>query len=171
RVNTANLLRLWSAEAVNSFDFESFNVGDYYGAVDEKAAAETISKVLYPNDTASQGKQLRLEQQYFFVSCALKDMIRIHRQTAPDLAGFDKKYAIQLNDTHPALAVAELMRILVDEHAMEWEPAWEITRQTLGYTNHTLLPEALETWPVGLFASVLPRHLEIVYEINRRFLD
>ena len=98
-------------------------------------------------------------------------MIRIHRQTAPDLAGFDKKYAIQLNDTHPALAVAELMRILVDEHAMEWEPAWEITRQTLGYTNHTLLPEALETWPVGLFASVLPRHLEIVYEINRRFLD
>jgi glycogen phosphorylase len=171
RVNTANLLRLWSAEAVNSFDFEAFNVGDYYGAVEEKVASETISKVLYPNDTALPGKRLRLEQQYFFVSCALQDMIRIHRQTAPDLARFHEKYAVQLNDTHPALAVAELVRILVDEHGMEWEPAWDVTRQTFGYTNHTLLPEALETWSVGLFGSVLPRHLEIVYEINRRFLD
>ena len=171
RVNTANLLRLWSAEAVNSFDFESFNVGDYYGAVAEKVTSETISKVLYPNDSALQGKQLRLEQQYFFVSCALQDMLRIHRQTVANLSRFPEKYAVQLNDTHPALAVAELMRLLVDEHGMEWEPAWAVTRQTFGYTNHTLLPEALEKWSVGLFGSVLPRHLEIVYEINRRFLD
>jgi starch phosphorylase len=171
RVNTANLLRLWSAEAVNSFDFESFNIGDYYGAVEEKVASETISKVLYPNDAALHGKQLRLEQQYFFVSCALQDMIRIHLQTPSQLGRLHEKYAVQLNDTHPALAVAELVRLLVDEHGMEWEPAWEITRQTMAYTNHTLLPEALETWPVGLFGSVLPRHLEIVHEINRRFLD
>jgi starch phosphorylase len=171
KVNTANLLRLWSAEAVNSFDFESFNVGDYYGAVEEKVASETISKVLYPNDTALQGKQLRLEQQYFFVCCALQDMVRIHLQTAPDVSRFHEKYAVQLNDTHPALAIAELIRILLDDHGMDWEPAWNITRQTMGYTNHTLLPEALETWSVGLFGSVLPRHLEIVYEINRRFLD
>jgi starch phosphorylase len=168
--HTANLLRLWSAEAVNSFDLESFNVGDYYGAVEEKVASETISKVLYPNDAAHQGKQLRLEQQSFFVSCALQDMMRIHLQRAPDASDFHRKYAVQLNDTHPALAVAELMRLLVDEHGMEWGPAWEITRHTFGYTNHTLLPEALEKWQVGLFASVLPRHLEIVYEINRRFL-
>ena len=170
RVNTANLLRLWSAEAVESFDFESFNIGDYYGAVEEKVASETISKVLYPNDTALQGKQLRLAQQHFFVSCALQDMVRIHLQTASDLSRFHEKYAVQLNDTHPALAVAELMRILVDDHGMDWEPAWEITWQTMGYTNHTLLPEALEKWPVTLFGSTLPRHLEIVYEINRRFL-
>lgn len=171
RVNTANLLRLWSAQAVHSFDFEAFNVGDYYGAVVEKVASETISKVLYPNDAALQGKQLRLEQQYFLVSCALRDMIRIHLQMAPDLSGFHEKYAVQLNDTHPALAVAELMRLLVDEHGMEWEAAWAVTERTMGYTNHTLLPEALEKWSVGLFESVLPRHLEIVYEINRRFLD
>ena len=170
RVNTANLLRLWSAEAVNSFNFEAFNVGDYYGAVEEKVASETISKVLYPNDTALPGKQLRLEQQYFFVACALQDMIRIHRQTAPELSGFHQKYAVQLNDTHPALAVPELVRILVDEYGMDWEPAWDITRKTFAYTNHTLLPEALEKWSLGLFGSVLPRHLEIVYEINRRFL-
>jgi starch phosphorylase len=171
QVNTANLLRLWSAEAVNSFDFESFNTGDYYGAVEEKVASETISKVLYPNDTALQGKRLRLEQQYFFVSCALQDMVRIHLQTARDVSRFHEKYAIQLNDTHPALAVAELVRILVDDHGMDWEPAWDVTRQTMAYTNHTLLPEALEKWSVDLFGSVLPRHLEILYEINRRFLD
>ncbi len=171
RVNTTNLLRLWSAEAVELFDFDSFNVGDYYGAVEEKVASETISKVLYPNDTALQGKRLRLEQQYFFVSCALQDMMRIHLQTAPEVAYFHEKYAVQLNDTHPALAIPELMRILIDEHGLDWERAWHITRQTFGYTNHTLLPEALETWSVPLFGSVLPRHLEIVYEINRRFLD
>jgi len=171
RVNTANLMRLWSAEAVNSFDFQQFNVGDYYGAVEQKIASETISKVLYPNDSGLEGKELRLEQQYFFVSCALQDMMRIHLQTAHDVLHFHEKYAVQLNDTHPALAVAELMRILVDQHGVEWEPAWEITRNTMGYTNHTLLPEALEKWSVNLFARVLPRHLEIVYEINRRFLD
>jgi glycogen phosphorylase len=170
RANTANLLRLWSAEAVDSFDFESFNTGDYYGAVEEKVASETISKVLYPNDTAHQGKQLRLEQQYFFVSCALQDMVRIHLQTASDVSRFHEKYAVQLNDTHPALAVAELVRILLDEHGIDWETAWDITRQTMGYTNHTLLPEALEKWSLALFGSLLPRHLEIVYEINRRFL-
>ncbi len=171
QVNTANLLRLWSAEAVNSFDFEAFNVGDYYGAVEEKVASETISKVLYPNDTALQGKQLRLEQQYFFVCCAIHDMVRIHLQTAPDVSRFHERYAVQLNDTHPALAIAELIRILLDEHGMDWEPAWDITRRTMGYTNHTLLPEGLEKWPVSLFGTVLPRHLEIVCEINRRFLD
>lgn len=170
RVNTTNLLRLWSAEAVESFDFESFNVGDYYGAVEQKVASETISKVLYPNDTALQGKRLRLEQQYFFVTCALQDMMRIHLQTS-DSTTFHEKYAVQLNDTHPALAIPELMRILVDEHGLDWEQAWHITQQTFGYTNHTLLPEALETWSIPLFGSALPRHLEIVYEINRRFLE
>jgi len=171
RVNTTNMLRLWSAEAIDSFDLESFNIGDYYGAVEKKVASETISKVLYPDDTALRGKQLRLEQQYFLVACALQDMVRIHLQTAPDLTRFHEKYAVQLNDTHPALAIAELMRILVDERGMHWVPAWDVTRQTMGYTNHTLLPEALEKWSVSLFASVLPRHLEIVQEINRRFLE
>jgi glycogen phosphorylase len=171
RVATANLLRLWKAEATESFDFEAFNRGDYYGAVDEKMASENITKVLYPNDEPVQGRQLRLEQQYFFVSCALQDMIRIHRQSAPDLTRFHEKYVVQLNDTHPSVAVAELMRLLVDEEGMDWEAAWEIVRRTFAYTNHTLLPEALEKWPVALFAAVLPRHLEIIYEINRRFLD
>jgi starch phosphorylase len=170
-VNTANLLRLWRAEACESFDFSSFNVGDYYGAVEQKVVSENLSKVLYPNDEPAAGKQLRLEQQYFFVSCSLQDMIRIYLQREKTLDRFHEKYAIQLNDTHPAVAVAELMRLLVDEHGMEWEPAWEITRRTFGYTNHTLMPEALETWPLPLFGRVLPRHLEIVYEINRRFLD
>ena len=171
RVGNANLLRLWKAEAAESFDFQAFNVGDYYGAVEEKVASETISKVLYPNDEPRAGRRLRLQQQYFFVSCALQDMVRIHLQSARDLTGFHSKYAVQLNDTHPSVAVAELMRLLVDEHGLDWEPAWGITRQTFAYTNHTLLPEALETWPVALFGAVLPRHLEIVYEINRRFLD
>lgn len=171
RVNTANLLRLWSAEAVNSFDLEAFNIGAYCSAVEEKVVSETISKVLYPNDTPLKGKQLRLEQQYFLVSCALQDMIRIHMQTAPDASRFHEKYAVQLNDTHPALAVAELMRILVDDHDMGWDAAWDITQKTMAYTNHTLLPEALEKWSVDLFGRVLPRHLEIVYEINRRLLE
>jgi starch phosphorylase len=171
RVNTANMLRLWSAQAAEGFDFEAFNEGDYYRAVEEKTASENITKVLYPNDETAAGKQLRLEQQFFFVTCALQDMIRIHLQSAKDLFGFDRKYAVQLNDTHPAVAVAELMRLLVDVHAMPWERAWETTTRTFGYTNHTLLPEALEKWPLPLFQAVLPRHLEIVYEINRRFLD
>jgi glycogen phosphorylase len=171
RVPTANLLRLWKSEAKESFDFQAFNLGDYYGAVESKVVSENISKVLYPNDEPAAGRELRLQQQYFFVSCSLQDMIRIHLQTAEDVSRFDEKYAVQLNDTHPALAVAELMRLLVDVHRLDWEEAWEITRRTLAYTNHTLLPEALEKWPVELFGSVLPRHLEIVYEINRRFLD
>ena len=171
RVNTTNLLRLWKAEAAESFDFEAFNVGDYFGAVDEKISSETITKVLYPNDEPYQGKELRLAQQYFFVACSLKDMIRIHLLSGNRLDTFAGAWAVQLNDTHPSIAVAELMRLLVDEHLMEWEKAWDITRSTCAYTNHTLLPEALEKWPLPLFQHVLPRHLEIIYEINRRFLD
>ncbi len=170
RSGNVNMLRLWKAEATESFDFGAFNVGDYYGAVEEKVASETISKVLYPNDEPAAGKALRLAQQHFFVSCSLQDMLRIHFQASPGLASLPDRWAVQLNDTHPALAVAELMRLLVDEHGMEWEPAWEITRRTFAYTNHTLLPEALEKWPVALFGGTLPRHLEIVYEINARFL-
>jgi len=171
RVNTCNILRLWKAEACESFDFQAFNVGDYLGAVDEKMLSENITKVLYPNDEPVQGKRLRLEQQYFFVSCSLQDMIRVHLLMGESLDNFHEQWAAQLNDTHPSVGVAELMRLLVDEHNMEWGRAWHITQNTFGYTNHTLLPEALETWPLGLFKSVLPRHLEIIYEINRRFLD
>jgi starch phosphorylase len=171
RVPTTNLLRLWKAEAAESFDFEAFNVGDYYGAVDEKIVSETISKVLYPNDEPEAGKRLRLAQQYFFVSCSLQDMIRLHLARGKKLEEFHHGWAAQLNDTHPSIAVAELMRLLVDEHSMVWDQAWKITQQTCGYTNHTLLAEALEKWPVALFGKFLPRHLEIIYEINRRFLD
>jgi starch phosphorylase len=170
RVGTVSMLRLWRAEASNAFDFTAFNVGDYYRAVREKIESETITKVLYPNDEAAAGKQLRLEQQYFFTSCSLQDMIRIFRQRRQDLTGFDRKYAIQLNDTHPSLGIAELMRLLIDEHGMPWEKAWDITRRSFAYTNHTLLPEALEKWPMDLLARVLPRPLEIILEINRRFL-
>jgi len=171
KVNTCNMLRLWKAEAVESFDFASFNVGNYYGAVHEKVYSENISKVLYPNDEQIQGKQLRLEQQYFFVSCSLQDMIRLHLAIGKSLEYFHEEFAIQLNDTHPSIAVAELMRLLVDEHHMDWDTAWHVTRNVFGYTNHTLLPEALERWPLRLFANLLPRHLEIIFEINRRFLD
>jgi starch phosphorylase len=170
-VDTCSLLRLWSAEAAESFDFAAFNVGDYYGAVEEKMTSENISKVLYPNDEALQGKQLRLEQQYFFVSCSLQDILRLHLSSGKHLEQFHETFAVQLNDTHPSIAVAELMRLLVDEHQMDWDTAWEVTRKTLAYTNHTLLPEALEKWALPLFARVLPRHLEMIYEINRRFLD
>jgi starch phosphorylase len=169
-VPTANLLRLWKAEATESFDFDAFNIGDYYGAVHEKAASETISKVLYPNDEPEAGKALRLTQQYFFVSCSLQDMIRLHLMRGKRLEEFHAYWAAQLNDTHPSIAVAELMRLLVDEHSMDWDSAWAITQQTCGYTNHTLLAEALETWPLPLFARLLPRHLELIYEINHRFL-
>ncbi|MDR3555079.1 MAG: glycogen/starch/alpha-glucan phosphorylase [Syntrophobacteraceae bacterium] len=171
RVNTCNLLRLWKAEAVESFELEAFNVGDHYRAVFEKIYSENITKVLYPNDAQIQGKELRLEQQYFFVSCALQDMLRIYKLFAWDLSHFADHFAIQLNDTHPAIAVAELMRLLMDENDLDWDSAWDITRNTFGYTNHTLLPEALEKWPVDLFAGLFPRHIEIIYEINRRFLD
>ena len=171
RVGTCGLLRLWKAEAAESFDFAAFNLGDYWGAVDQKIVSENISKVLYPNDELLRGRELRLEQQHFFVSCSLQDMLRLHlaQGRAPDT--FHKHFAVQLNDTHPAIAVAELMRLLVDEHGLPWERAWEVSRAALAYTNHTLLPEALEKWPVPLFARLLPRHLEIIYEINRRFLD
>jgi starch phosphorylase len=171
QVPTTNLLRLWKAEAAESFDFEAFNVGDYYAAVDEKVISETISKVLYPNDEPEAGKRLRLAQQYFFVSCSLQDMIRLHLMRGKKLDEFHLYWAAQLNDTHPSIAVAELMRLLVDEHSLNWDQAWEITRRTCGYTNHTLLSEALEKWPLALFGKLLPRHLEIIYEINRRFLD
>jgi starch phosphorylase len=171
RVGTCNILRLWKAEAVESFDFAAFNHGDYYRAVADKMESENITKVLYPNDELMQGKALRLQQQYFFVSCSLQDMIRIHCGLSRPLETFHQKWAVQLNDTHPAIAVAELMRLLVDEHGMDWDNAWNVTRNTFAYTNHTLLPEALEKWPVHLIGQLLPRHLEIIYEINARFLD
>jgi len=171
RVCTCNTLRLWKAEAVESFDFEAFNHGDYYRAVEDKMVSENITKVLYPNDEIAQGKILRLQQQFFFVSCSLQDMVRLHLLLGRPLARFHDTWAVQLNDTHPAIAVAELVRLLVDEHALPWADAWAITQQTLGYTNHTLLPEALEKWSVELLGGLLPRHLEIIYEINRRFLE
>ncbi len=169
--NTANTLRLWKSEAAESFDLTVFNRGDYYGAVNQKVSSENLSKVLYPNDEQIQGKELRLEQQYFFVSCSLQDMLRIMKVQRIPIERFHEKFTIQLNDTHPAIGVAELMRLLVDEYVMPWEEAWSITTKAFAYTNHTLLPEALECWPLGLFAKVLPRHLQIIYEINARFLD
>jgi starch phosphorylase len=171
RTPTAINLRLWASESSNVFDFELFNSGDYLGAVSAKVESENISKVLYPNDQNLQGKQLRLEQQHFFVSCSLQDMIRVHLRCGRPIHEFHQKWAIQLNDTHPAISVAELMRLLIDEHHLGWEDAWDITSQTFHYTNHTLLPEALERWPLGLFANLLPRHMQIIYEINQRFLD
>ncbi|HSG66119.1 MAG TPA: glycogen/starch/alpha-glucan family phosphorylase, partial [Gammaproteobacteria bacterium] len=170
-VNHCNTLRLWRSEAVESFDLEEFNVGDYYGAVSQKVISETLSKVLYPNDEPEVGKRLRLAQQYFFVSCSLQDMLAMLAMKGDPVTRFPERAAVQLNDTHPAIAVAELMRLLVDEHLLPWDEAWDITRRTLAYTNHTLLPEALETWGLPLFAELLPRPLEIIYEINRRFLD
>jgi glycogen phosphorylase len=169
--DTVDLLRLWKSEAVESFDFQAFNIGDYYKAVDEKVISETVSKVLYPNDEPEIGKTLRLAQQYFFVSCSLQDMINIQRLRGKNISTFHESFAVQLNDTHPSIAVAELMRLLMDEHLMNWDKAWAITQKTMAYTNHTLLPEALEKWPLPLFSRTLPRHTEIIYEINRRFLD
>lgn len=171
KVNNVNLLRLWSSEAHTSFDFADFNTGDYYGAVEDKIKAETITKVLYPNDEQFQGKQLRLEQQYFFVSCSLQDMIRIHLFSNDSLDNFFEEFQGQLNDTHPSVAIPELMRLLMDVYFYNWDSAWEITRKTLCYTNHTLLPEAMEKWQLDLFGSLLPRHLEIIFEINSRFMD
>ncbi|MCH8193783.1 MAG: glycogen/starch/alpha-glucan phosphorylase, partial [Planctomycetes bacterium] len=171
RVGTCNRLRLWKAEAVESFDFSAFNHGDYYRAVEDKMVSENITKVLYPNDEHCAGKVLRLQQQFFFVSCSLQDMIRVHLGLGRPLDRFHKHWAVQLNDTHPAIAVAELMRLLVDEHQMEWGVAWEVTRHSCAYTNHTLLPEALEAWPVPLFRDLLPRHLQIIYAINHTFLQ
>ena len=170
RVNTCNTLRLWKSEAVESFDLRDFNVGDYYGAVREKVVSETLSKILYPNDEPEIGKRLRLAQQYFFVSCSLQDLLRLLELKREPVTRLPELCAVQLNDTHPSIAVAELMRLLVDERLLPWEEAWELTRRTLAYTNHTLLPEALETWGLPLFRELLPRPLEIIYEINRRFL-
>jgi len=171
RVGTCNLMRLWKAEAIESFDFAAFNHGDYYRAVEDKMMSENITKVLYPNDEPVQGKILRLQQQAFFVSCSLRDMLRMHSLLGGKPENFHEKFAIQLNDTHPAIAVAELMRLLLDEHRLDWDTAWHATSRTIAYTNHTLLPEALEKWPLRLFGQLLPRHLEIIYEVNRRFLD
>ncbi|MFM0349186.1 glycogen/starch/alpha-glucan phosphorylase [Paraburkholderia sp. RL17-347-BIC-D] len=171
RVNTCNTLRLWKSEAVESFDLQDFNAGDYYQAVQEKVISETLSKVLYPNDEPEAGKRLRLAQQYFFVSCSLQDMLRLLDLKGEPIGRFADMFAAQLNDTHPSIAVAELMRLLVDVRLLPWDEAWSITRRTLAYTNHTLLPEALETWGLPLFRGLLPRPLEIIYEINRRFLD
>jgi starch phosphorylase len=171
KTNTVNMLRLWQAKASNAFDFHLFDIGNYAQAVEQKTYSENISKVLYPNDSTPQGQELRLKQQYFFVACSLQDIIRRFHLRNDDWSLFPEKVAIQLNDTHPVIAIPELMRLLVDEYMLEWQEAWDIIRRTFAYTCHTLLPEALEKWPVRLIERLLPRHLEIIYEINRRFLN
>jgi glycogen phosphorylase len=171
RSGGVSVLRLWKSEAVASFDFQAFNAGDYYKAVDDKVLSETISKVLYPNDQPEIGKLLRLCQQYFLVSCSLQDMIWFHLSLGRSIGSLSESFAIQINDTHPSIGIAELMRLLVDEHKVEWDEAWRITRESFAYTNHTLLAEALEKWPLPLLSSALPRIAEIIFEINRRFLD
>lgn len=168
---TVNYARLYSARSSSEFDMQIFNAGDYMKAVEQKMVSETISKVLYPSDSVQAGRELRLLQEYFFVACAVRDIVRGFLRSGQDLHDFPSKAAIQLNDTHPALAIAELMRLLVDEYDLKWEAAWEITRGAIAYTNHTLLPEALERWPIGLMEHVVPRHLQIINEINRRFLS
>lgn len=168
---TVNFLRLYSARSSRDFDMQIFNDGDYFKAVEQKIASETISKVLYPSDALVTGQELRLVQEYFLVACAVRDIVRRFQQTHESFRDFPAKVAIQLNDTHPALTVAELLRLLVDEKEIPWDEAWDITRATLGYTNHTLVPEALEKWPVQLLQAVLPRHLQIISEIDRRFLE
>ena len=170
RNNTVNTLRLWAAKATREFNLDYFNSGDYIKAVEDKSSSENISKVLYPNDQSTAGKELRLKQQYFFVSATLRDILRRYKKTHRTYRKFPEKVAVQLNDTHPSIAIAELMRILVDEENLPWDTAWNITTNTFAYTNHTVLPEALETWPVNLFAWLLPRHLQIIQEIDRRFL-
>ena len=169
--SSVNFLRLWESKATTEFDFRAFDRGGYVDAVRERNASETISKVLYPNDSTESGKELRLVQQIFFVSCSLQDILRRHRRLNPDFMSLPAKVAIQLNDTHPSISVAELMRLLIDVERLTWDEAWALCQQVFSYTNHTLLPEALETWSVPLFEKVLPRHLEIIYEINRRHLQ
>jgi len=169
--NTVNYLRLYSARASNEFDMNIFNSGDYVKAVEQKTTSEVVSKVLYPSDTVDQGKELRVLQEYFLVSCSMRDIVRRYIKTNKSFGKFASKVAIQLNDTHPALAIVELMRILVDENGLPWHRAWNITEATFGYTNHTLLPEAMETWPLSLFERILPRHLQIIYDINKQFLN
>jgi len=168
---TVNTLRLWAASSPDYFDFQRFSCGDFVAALTETLAADSLTRVLYPDDSTSTGRALRLVQQYLLVACSLADLVRRFRRSNSDWSTLPEKVAIQLNDTHPTLAVPELMRILLDDAHLEWNQAWDITQQTLAYTNHTLLPEALEKWPVAWFEIMLPRHLEIIYEINRRFLD
>jgi starch phosphorylase len=168
---TINTLRLWAASSPDYFDFQRFSSGDFVASLTETLAADSLTRVLYPDDSTSLGRALRLVQQYLLVACSLADLVRRFRRSNSDWSTLPEKVAIQLNDTHPTLAVPELMRILLDEAHLEWNQAWDITQQTLAYTNHTLLPEALEKWPVAWFEIMLPRHLEIIYEINRRFLD
>ena len=171
RVNSCNRLRLWRADATETFDFYAFNIGDYLGSVEQSVSSETISKVLYPNDGTDAGKTLRLKQQHFFVSASIQDMLRSLDKRGYEIEDFPHHWQVQLNDTHPAIAVAELMRLLVDERHVEWDLAWEITSKSIAYTNHTLMPEALEKWDLKLFKTLLPRHMEIIYEINLRFLQ
>lgn len=171
RNNTVNNLRLWSAKATREFDLNYFNDGDYIKAVSAKSVSENITKVLYPNDNMFEGKELRLRQEYFFVSATIQDIIRRFKKTHTDFHEFPDQVAIQLNDTHPAISIPELMRLLIDGETLGWDEAWDITVKTFGYTNHTVLPEALERWPVALVSKVLPRHMEIIFEINRRFLE
>jgi starch phosphorylase len=168
---TVNTLRLWAAKTPNSFDFARFSSGDFVGALAESLTAETLTRVLYPDDHTTEGKGLRFLQEYFLVACSITDLVRRFRAAGNDWSALPDKVAIQLNDTHPTLAVPELMRLLLDEAKLNWDEAWQLTQRTCAYTNHTLLPEALEKWPVQWFKDLLPRHLEIIYEINRRFLD
>ena len=168
---TINTLRLWAAAAPDYFDFQEFSGGDFVGALAETLSAESLTRVLYPDDTTSMGQGLRFVQEYFLVACSLADLVRRFRRSNADWSAFPEKAAIQLNDTHPAMAVPELMRILLDEAHLGWDEAWEITKASLAYTNHTLLPEALEKWPLAWFEIMLPRQLEIIFEINRRLLD
>src|SRR5437899_1408512 len=168
---TINTLRLWQAATPDVFDFGEFSSGDFFGAVSDRVLAESVTRVLYPDDSTPRGRSLRFLQEYFLVRCSLADIVARFRKRGNDWPALPDKVAIQLNDTHPAMAVPELMRILLDEAKLSWDQAWDLTIRTLAYTNHTLLPEALEKWPVELFEALLPRHLEIIYEINRRFLD
>ena len=168
---TVNHLRLWSGRAITPFHIDAFNAGDYAAAVQEQVEAKNLSRVLYPDDSTPQGKELRLKQQYFFVSASLQDILATHLSEGRSLASLPDSIAIQLNDTHPAVAIPELMRLLVDEHGLSWAESWQITQGVFSYTNHTLLPEALETWPVAMFERLLPRHLQIIYLINRDFLQ
>ena len=168
---TVNHLRLWSGRAITPFHIDAFNAGDYAAAVQEQVEAKNLSRVLYPDDSTPQGKELRLKQQYFFVSASLQDILATHLREGRSLASLPDSVAIQLNDTHPAVAIPELMRLLIDEHGLSWSDSWQITTGVFSYTNHTLLPEALETWPVAMFERLLPRHLQIIYLINRDFLQ
>ncbi|MCB1764390.1 MAG: glycogen/starch/alpha-glucan phosphorylase, partial [Gammaproteobacteria bacterium] len=167
RVNT---LRLWSAQPIDPILLDKFNSGDHIGALEESARAESITRILYPADSTPAGQELRLRQEFFFSSASLQDIVRRHLQQYGDLGSLSDKVAIQLNDTHPAIAVAELMRILMDREGLEWKEAWKLTVASFGYTNHTLLPEALETWPVALMERLLPRHMQIIYAINAEIL-